>query len=94
MDLIHIMKTSNLPLVIFDRIIRWLKRHEANIATHGTSGIMYRKKFIESMNQKLYSNSASIMKPKIRPTVLSSGRTSDVIVFSMKEMIFDLQSKP
>ena len=56
MDLFHIMKTSNLPLVIFDRIIRWLKRHEANIATHGTSGIMYRKKFIESMNQKLYSN--------------------------------------
>ena len=87
MDLFHIMKTSNVPLVMFDRIIRWLKRHEGNITSHGTSGLLSRNNFIESMNKKLYTNSASIMKPKLRPTLLSSGRTSNVVIFSMKEMI-------
>ena len=87
MDLFHIMKTSNVPLVMFDRIIRWLKRHEGNIASHGTSGFLSRNNFIESMNKKLYTNSASIMKPKLCPTLLSSGRTSNVVIFSMKEMI-------
>ena len=42
MDLFHIMKTSNVPLVMFDRIIRWLKRHEGNITSHGTSGLLSR----------------------------------------------------
>ena len=40
MGLFHIMKTSYVPLVIFDRIIRWLKRHEGNIVSHGTSGLL------------------------------------------------------
>ena len=39
------------------------------------------------MNKKLYSKSAFITKPKLRPTVLSSGRTSNVVIFCMKEMI-------
>ena len=54
---------------------------------HGTSGLLNRNSFIESMNKKLYSNSVSIMKPKLRPTVLSSGRISNFVIFSMKEMI-------
>ena len=87
MDLFHIMKTSNVPLVMFDRIIRWLKRHEGNIASHGTSGFLNRKNFIESINKNLYLDSASIMKPKLCPTQLTSGRTSNVVIFSMKEMI-------
>ena len=87
MDLFHIMKTSNVPLVMFDRIIRWLKRHEGRLVSHGTSGLLNRKSFIESMNNKLYTRSASIMKPKLCQTLLSSGRTSNVVIFSMKEMI-------
>ena len=71
LDLFHIMKVSNVPLVMFDRIIRWLKRHEGNIATYGTSGLLNRNNFLENMNKKLYSKSASIMKPKLQPTVLS-----------------------
>ena len=51
MDLFHIMKTSNVPLVMYDRIIRWLKRNEGNIASHGTSGLISRNNFIESMNK-------------------------------------------
>ena len=81
MDLFHILKTSNVPLVMFDRIVRWLKRHECNIASHGTSGLLSRNNFIESMNKKMYINSASIMKPKLHQTLLSSGRTSNVVIF-------------
>ena len=81
------MKTSNVPLVMFDRIIRWLKRHEGNIARYGTSGLLSRNNFLDNMNKKLYSKSVSIMKPKLQLTVLSSGRTSYVVTFSMKEMI-------
>ena len=40
MDLFHLLKTSNVPLVIFDRIIRWLKRHESGICGNGISSIM------------------------------------------------------
>ena len=65
MDLFHIMKSSNIPLVMFDRIIRWLKRHEGTIASIGPAGFLCRKQFIESMNKKMYDGPASIMKPKI-----------------------------
>ena len=37
MDLFYIMKSSNVPLVMFDSIIRWLKRHESIITSIGTS---------------------------------------------------------
>ena len=89
-DLFHLLKTSNVPLVMFDRIIRWLKRHESGICDNGISGIMNRNNFINSMNQKLYGSSISMMKPKLKPTVLSSGRTSNVVVFSIKEMILKM----
>ncbi len=90
MDLFHIMKSSNVPLVMFDRIIRWLKRHEGTIASIGTSGFLCRKQFIESMNKKMYDGPASIMKPKVCKTVLSSGRTSNFLSFSMREMILKM----
>ena len=90
MDLFHIMKSSNVPLVMFDRIIRWLKRHEGMISSIGTSGLLSRKQFIESMNKKLYNGPVSIMKPKIYKTILSSGRTSNVVSFSMREMILKM----
>ena len=86
-DLFHILKSSNVPLVMFDRIIRWLKRHEGMLSNGGTSGLLTRKNFLESMDQKLYEGPASNMKPKVCKTVLSSGRSSNVVSFSMKEMI-------
>ena len=89
-DWFHLLKTSNVPLVMFNRIIRWLKRHESGICDNGISGIMNRNNFINSMNQKLYGSSISMMKPKLKPTVLSSGRTSNVVVFSIKEMILKM----
>ena len=63
-DLFHIMKTSNVPLVMFDRIIRWLKRHEGNIVTYA-SGLLNRNNFLDNTNKKLYSKSASMIKSKL-----------------------------
>ena len=87
MDLFHIIKSSNIPLVMFDRIIGWLKRHEGVLSNDGTSGLLTRKKFIESMDKKMYEGPASNVKPKVCKTVLSSGRSSNVVSFSMKETI-------
>ena len=87
MDLFHVLKTSNVPLVMFDQIIGWLKRHEGSLSKHGSIDLMSRNKFIESMNKKLYGSSVSLMKPKLKHSVLSSGRTCNVVVFSLKEMI-------
>ena len=41
------------PQVNFDRIIRWLKWYEGNIAAHGTSGLLSRNNSIESMTKNL-----------------------------------------
>ena len=57
------------------------------VTQHGSNGLMSRNKFIESMNKKLYGLSISLMKPKLKQAVLSSGHTSNVVVFSIKEMI-------
>ena len=90
MDLFHIMKSSNVPLGMFERVIGWLKRHEGMISSIGTSGLLCRKQFIESTNKKLYDGPASMMKPKVCKTVLSSGRTSNVVSYSMREMILKM----
>ena len=52
--------------------------------------MLSRNNITESMSKQLYINSASIMKPKLRQTLLSSGRTSNVVIFSMKEMILQI----
>ena len=51
-DLFHMMKISNITLVMFDRIIRWMKRHEGHIVTCGTSGLLSRKNFPGKHEQK------------------------------------------
>ena len=90
MDLFHLLKTSNVPLAMYDRIIAWLKRHESCITQYGANGLMARSKLIDSMNKKLYGSSITLMKPKLKQTRLSSGRTSNVVVFSIKEMILKM----
>ena len=86
-DLFHLLKTSNVPLIMFDRIIRWLKRHEGIFSTHGTAGLMNRNRFIDSINHKLYDENVSMMKPKLCPTLLSSRRPTNVVIFSIKDII-------
>ena len=87
LDLYHMLKASNVPLVMYNRVINWLKRHEGAISSNGTSGLMQREKMLLSLNQKLYHKKASLMKPKLSLTQLSSGRSANVVTFSFKEMI-------
>ena len=39
------------------------------------------------MNKKLYRDDISFMKPKISPVALSSGRSTNVVTFSFREII-------
>ena len=90
MDSFHIMKSSNVHLVMIERVIRWLKRHEGMISSIGASSLLCRKQSVESMNKKLYDGPASIRNHQVFKTVLSSGRTSNVVSFSMREMILKM----
>ena len=47
---------------------------------------MKREKFLQDLNSKIYGKEI-LMKPKVDYTVLSSGRSTNVVTFSMKEMI-------
>ena len=35
LDLFHLLKASNAPLVMFDRITKWVQRHEGTIISNG-----------------------------------------------------------
>ena len=61
-DLFHLLKASNAPLVLFDRIISWVKRHKGNIAANGITDLSHRNTFIQNINQMLYGND-TFMKP-------------------------------
>ena len=39
LDLFHLLKASNAPLVLFDRIMHWLRRHEGTIKSIGLTGL-------------------------------------------------------
>ena len=45
LDLFHLLKASNVPLVMFDRIINWMKKHEGHFVSIGTVGLQRRKFF-------------------------------------------------
>ena len=64
-DLFCLLKASHAPLVLFDRIISWVKRLEGNIAANGITGLSYRNKIIQNIHQILYGNN-TFMKPNCR----------------------------
>ena len=86
LDLFHLLKASNAPLILFDRIMHWLRRHEGTIQSIGLTGLSHRDKFISGMNHILYKD-CTTMKPLINHIHLSSGRTANVVTFSLREMI-------
>ena len=86
LDLFHLLKASNAPLILFDRITHWLRRHEGTIQSIGLTGLSNRDKFISNMNHILYKD-CTTMKPFINPIYLSSGQTTNVVTFSFRETI-------
>ena len=88
-DLFHLLKPSNAPLVLFGCIISWVKRYEGNITANGITGLRNRNKFIQNINLMLYGND-TFMHPIVEQIQLSSGRSTNVVRFSMKEMILHM----
>ena len=88
-DLFHILKASNAPLVLFDRIIEWVKVHEQDFIDTGTLGLQRRKRFILDLNRQLYRKKI-MMKPRVERVILSSLRTTSVVTFSMREKILQM----
>ena len=89
MDLFHILKASNTHMIVFDRIVSWVKRHDQNLKRIDASNLPLRNKFINDLNMKLYQDQI-IMKPIVNPIALSSGRTTNVVTFSFKEMVLNI----
>ena len=87
-DVLHLLKASNVPLIMFDRSISSVKSHKGNLSSNGSKGLLKRNNFNNNMNEKVYHNT-SMMKPKVCETHLSSGRSNNVVNFSFKEMILN-----
>ena len=60
--------------------------HEGNIITNGTNSLSKRHTIITDINRSMYEKEI-LMKPRIEMTNLPSGQNSNVVTFSMKEMI-------
>ena len=87
MDLFHMLQASNSPLVMFDRIIEWVRRHEATIKRDGMTSLLKRNNLVENLNKKLYLEEGALMKPKISYINLHSNRRTKVVTFSFREMV-------
>ena len=91
LDLFHTLKASNAPNILFDRMIAWMQKHEMCVRKHGTDHLMKRNKFINDLDQKLYTD-RSFMKPIVSPVNLTSGRSTTVVNFSLKDAIIRMVS--
>ena len=45
-NLFHLLKASNEPLILFNRIIDWIQVHEGNLIQNGCSILIKREKFL------------------------------------------------
>jgi len=82
-DLFHLLKASNAPLILFDRIIDWGRRHESTLAHNGSNSLTKRKMLLQDLNQKLYHNEI-LIKPRVNNICISSGRTTNVVTFLVR----------
>lgn len=86
-DLFHILRASNAPMSLFDRIVLWTKNHARTFQKRNlTKKILSRKSLLTRMNNKLNYDKL-YCHPKVTPVRLSSGRTTSVVTFSAKDLI-------
>jgi hypothetical protein len=85
-DLFHMHRASNAPMILFDRTIEWIKRHEHTINKNGSMLLKNRNKFLSEMNRKVYSN-IKFMQPTVDAITLTSNRQTTVVTFSLKDAI-------
>ena len=91
LDLFHILKASNAPLILYDRIITLMKNHENTIKKHGTNSLMKRNSLITDLKERLYGSDIN-MNPRVQNLNLSSGRQTNIVTFSIKDMILRMVS--
>ena len=82
-DLFYLLKTSNAPLFLFDRIIDWVRRHESTLNQNDSNSLTKRKMLLQNLNQKLYHNEI-LMKPRVNHIRLSSGCITNILAFLVK----------
>ena len=85
MDLYLILRASNTPLAVFDRIVDWTKRHKHSLNESSVNALTSRKMFIENINRTMYSD-ALLMKPRICVVELNEGRETSVVTFPFRDM--------
>ena len=91
MDLYLLLRASNTPLAVFDRIVDWTKRHKHSLDESTVSSLTSRKRFIENINRTMYSN-PSLMKPRICVVQLNEGRETSVVTFPFRDMAMRMVS--
>ena len=76
-DVFHLLKASNAPLILFDRVINWLQRYESVVRKNGTDHLMKREMFLHDLNAKLYGKEV-LMKPSVE--IFSSHQVGTLIL--------------
>lgn len=94
-DLFHIMRASNAPMSMFDRLIKWSIHHHAAMDSYnnGISShkVPTRQHLITSLNKKLNFNEL-FCHPRVASIALTSGRSTSVVTFSAKDLIMKVLS--
>ena len=86
LDLFHTLKISNVSLVLYNRMMELMKWHQSTILVYGTRNRMNRETLISDFNHKLYGKQV-IMKPRVHNVDLFSSRVTNIVTFSIKDMI-------
>jgi len=69
-DLFH-LNAYNTPLILFDRVINWVQKHEGTITQNRAQHLIKRGIFLQDLNAKLYAKEI-LMKPYVDNIFLSS----------------------
>ena len=85
-DLFLILKASNAPMILFNRLIEWTRTHQSSLQGNCSNLLQSRAKFISNMNNTLFLGGV-MMKPRIDRIQMSSGRWTSVVTFSLEEMV-------
>ena len=78
-DLFLLLKKSNAPLILFDRIIDWTNHHK-DVFAHGLNK---RKKTVDKMMTKLYNDPNFVPLPRQMNLTLTSNKTTSITKFSL-----------
>ncbi len=86
-DLFQMLRASNAPLGLYDKIITWISHHEHTIKhKFESTSFPSRERLINHLSSKVYYH-PMLNRSKVSPLTLSSGRTTSVVTFSMRELI-------